>query len=332
MFFSIREKTVLKELSLNSRTSLSAIAKKIGCSYVTVGKIIDKLKEELDIRFVLELDLIKLGFLQRHILMVKFRRTPSQEWLALLVKNDKSILAAYLTEGQFDMVVMASESDPMGYLLWEFRFIQKLSEYGGVVKSSDMPEFIFGFLPVDNAFIGETKMRIKTDDKILLQLLNENSRTSLSELARRLGMRESTISYKIFKLTKSGVIRRFTIAVQKPPQGYILGLFEQWFSFSKGFEARAELERKHMLNIDEQTPTLTTFQMAAPLSGSYGNFIIGLFNSEKEAMENAVKKHRLFYSTESYEEKHARVLRPVKGLLPLRNLDIKQNYVVVKWK
>lgn len=330
MFFGTREKVVLRELSSNSRASLSSMAKEAGCSYVTVGKIIDKLKKELDIRFVLELDLTKLGFIQRHILMIKFNKKPPEEWLELLSKNDKNILAAYLTVGQFDMVVMASESDPMGYLLWEFRFIQKLSEYGGQVKSSDMPDFIFGYLPADSAFIGETRMKMKADDKILLQLLNENSRIGLVKLARRLGTRESTISYKIFKLVRSGIIKRFTIAVQKPPQEYMLGLFEQWFSFSKSFEVRAELERRHMLNIDAQIPVLTTFQMAAPLSGSYGNFIIGLFGSEKEAMENAVKKHRFFYSTEKYEERHARIIKPVKGLLPLRNLDIKQNYTVVK--
>src|SRR5208282_1358448 len=125
------------------------------CSYVTVGKIIEKLKEKLGIRFVLEIDFTKFGFFQRHILVVKFSKTPSPEWLEQLFKNERNVNAAYLTKGQFDMVVIASEIDPMRYLLWEFRFMQKLSDYSTEVKSSYMPYFIFGYLPVDTEFIDD---------------------------------------------------------------------------------------------------------------------------------------------------------------------------------
>ena len=54
MIFGNREKLVLRALSGNSRASLLSISKTIGCSYVTTGKIIEKLRSELDIRFVLE--------------------------------------------------------------------------------------------------------------------------------------------------------------------------------------------------------------------------------------------------------------------------------------
>ena len=230
------------------------------------------------------------------------------------------------------MIIIARENDPIRYLLWEFRIIQALSAFGALVKSSDMPYFIFGYLPASNSFIDSIQIKMKKSDKLLLQLLTENSRVGYSEMARKLKVSESTLRYKVFGLVKKGIIKRFTIAVQKPPQPYILCLFEQWYSFSKDFEQQATLERKYMLNIDENIPVLTTFQMAAPLCGSYGNFIIGLFDSQKEAIDNVVQKHHNFYRKEKYEEIHAQLIRSIKGLLPIRNLDIKTNYNVVKWE
>ena len=331
IYFNAREKIILRELSTDSRTSLSNMSKKAGCSYVTVGKVIDKLKEKLDIKFILELDLTKLGFLQKHVLMVKFTKKPDLKFLERTLKEEKDVIGAYITKGQFDMVIFAAESDPIKYVHWETLFIQKLSDYGAKVKSSDLPYFSFGFLPVDNTLIDNAKIKIKKDEIMLLKLLNDNSRISYSELARLLKTNESTIRYKLFNLLKRGIIKRFTIAAQNPPQEYIIGFFENWI-FSKAFEQRAALDRKHMIGIDEQLPILTTFQMSAPLTGSYENFIIGLFDNETTALENTAKKHAEIYKTEGFEEKHARIIKSLKGYFPFRNLDLKEHYNVVKWE
>jgi DNA-binding Lrp family transcriptional regulator len=333
--FSTRDKIILRELSANSRVSLLKLSKMLGCSYVTIGKIIRKLNEELDIKYVLELDFEKLGFQQMHILLVKFNMKISKDQIKKLVKDDNSIIAAYLTQGQYNMVVIAAENNPINYLLWEFGFIQRITEFNGEIKSSDMPYFIFGYVPIENILINKIKIKIKDNELQLLKLLNENSRISYSELSRKLKLNESTIRYKVFKLTKLGIIKRFTIAVQKPPQLYILSMFENWFSFSKNFEEEANKERKHMLTIDDNTndkiKILTTIQIAAPLCGSYGNFIMALFDSKTDAINNMIKPHYEFYKKEKYIEKHAQILEAVKGFLPLRNLDIKENYKVIKW-
>lgn len=332
MYFDAREKIILRELSNNSRASLSTMAKKAQCSYVTVGKVMDKLKEKLDLKFTLEIDPIKLGLLQNHILMIKFKEKPDPKWLESVLNDEKEVILAYLTQGQYDLIVFAAAGDPVKYILWEFVLTQKLSNYGVLVKSSDLPYFSFGYLPIGNMIIGESKIKISSNDKLLLRLLNENSRLSYSELARRMKSSESTIRYKLFTLVKSGVIKRFTIAVQSPPQPYIMSFFENWTSYTEKFEEKAATERKITLNIDEQLPVLNTFQMSIPLSGSFGNFTIALFETEKDALENTVKKRKSIYRNEGYEEKHARILKPLKGLLPFRNLDIKENYNVVEWE
>jgi DNA-binding Lrp family transcriptional regulator len=331
MFLSAREKIILRELSKDSRISLSSIAKLTGCSYVTVGKIINKLTEKFDIKFVLELDLTKLGFLQRHLLMVKFSRKPPEEWLEAIFKRDKNVHAAYLADGQFDLVIFAAESNPINYALWESVLKQELSDYGAVLSSSDLAYFSFGYMAVDHSFIDDITVPMKKNEKLLLNLLNENSRISYSELARQLKLTEPTIRYKTFNLVKKGIIRRFTIAVQKPPQEYTIGFFERWASTRK-FEERAALSRKYRMDFDQGIPILTTFQMSAPLTGSYGNFIMGLFDNKKDALENSIEKQKEIYRAENYEVKYAKIIRPLKGIFPFRNLDIRENYNVVKWQ
>ena len=120
------------------------------------------------------------------------------------LKDDRNIQAAYLTEGQFDLVVFAVEKDPMKYIYWETLLMEKLSDYGAMMKASDMPYLAFGYVPLDSTFMEESELEMREDDKKLLQLLNENSRMSYTELAQRLKTNESTIRYRVFSLVKSG--------------------------------------------------------------------------------------------------------------------------------
>ncbi len=331
MLFSKRDKLTLRALSENSRIGLSTLAKQLNCSHVTAGKIINKLKETFDIRFTLELDMLKLGFVQQHILEVSFSKKPDINWLKSIFKEDSKINTAYLTEGQFDLIVIAEDNNPINYLLWEFKFMQQLSDYSREIRSSNMPYFIFGYMPRENISVKELDI-IDKKDLSIINLLAKDSRMDYTEIARRIGLGESSIRYKVSSLVKKGIIKRFTIAVQNPPQQYILAMFENWLSFSKNFGERADMERNHMLKIDEEFPLLNKFQVAAPLTGSFGNFIIGLFDSYEDAFDNVVKKHKEFYKTENYIEKHARIKTVIKGMLPIRNLDIKTNYNFVDWR
>ena len=66
MILGAREKTVLRILSNNGRASLTEIAKKIGFSYVTAGKIVEVLRKEFGIKFTIEVAPVlsrqKLGY------------------------------------------------------------------------------------------------------------------------------------------------------------------------------------------------------------------------------------------------------------------------------
>ncbi len=332
MHYGPRERLVLRSLSDDARMTTTKLAKVARCSRTTVSKLIKQMTDELDIRFTLEVDASKLGTLERHVLMVKLSRKPTATALEGIFKDEKFVHDAYITEGDFNLVIIATASNPVEYIIWETKMIEGLSDFVPVVRPSDLAYLSFGFVPLNDSFVDDIGKEIRVDEgeKRILRELNHNSRTSYRELANLTGINEDAARYKVFSLKKKGIIKRFTIAVQKPQNDYILAFFENW-TYNKQFDDRAAIDREGMMNADTELPLLTTFQFSAPLTGSFGNFAIGLFADRKEAMQKAIRKHKIINQKDQVEIKHARIVKVLKGLLPLRNLDIKTNYVVVRW-
>lgn len=332
MYFSMRERLIMRLLSSNARASVTELAKTAKCSRPTAKRLVEKLAKEFGLRFVLEVDANMLGKLERHVLAVKFKRKPDASVLESLFKDEKYVHDVYLTEGSFDLVVIATASNPIEYIIWETKLMEDLSDYGPQVKPSDIAYMALGFIPLNDSFVNDISKEIKVDegDKSLLQLLNHNSRMSYRELSNLSGIKEDMVRYKVFGLRRKGIIKRFTVAVQKPPEGYAIAIFENW-TYNKFFEDRAAIDRSEVMNTDGEFPFLTAYQLSAPLTGSFGNFALCLFSDRREAMQKAIQKHKTIYKKDSLEIKHAKVIKALKGLLPFRNLDVKSNYVVVRW-
>ena len=56
-------------------------------------------------------------------------------------------------------------------------------------------------------------MRLSPTDKMILQLLRENARRSLTEIAGLVGLSRPTVRHHVDKLIREKVIRRFTIEI-----------------------------------------------------------------------------------------------------------------------
>lgn len=56
-------------------------------------------------------------------------------------------------------------------------------------------------------------MRLSPTDKMILQLLRENGRRSLTEIAAIVGLSRPTVRHHVDKLVRENVIRRFTIEI-----------------------------------------------------------------------------------------------------------------------
>ncbi len=326
--FTNREKIILRELSANARVSLTKLAKKVNCSVVTASKIIEKLTKELDIRFTLEVDMDRLGLSDRHIITIKFDKMPDESFLKGLFENDAYAQDVYLTKGDFDLIIFAATDTPINYTKWETDLAAGLSDYLPDLRPS---EFVFpqlGYVPLNDAFVDFIREEIKADkgDRQILRILNQNCRMNYREISRVLGMNEDTVRYRMFRLIRKGLIHRFTIAIQNPGYGYLFAYFLR-YRFYKDTTTRAFPQmRNHYMKESEEIPLINSFPMIAPISGSYRSFGEAFGSDKKEVLSKSIKWHESLLKKEEVMERHALVLKPIKGLMPLRNLDAKENY------
>lgn len=62
-------------------------------------------------------------------------------------------------------------------------------------------------------------MRLTATDRMILELLRENGRRSLTEISAVVGLSRPTVRHHIDKLVEGKVIRRFTIEVDRAEEG-----------------------------------------------------------------------------------------------------------------
>lgn len=67
-------------------------------------------------------------------------------------------------------------------------------------------------------------MRLTATDRVILELLRENGRRSLTEIAAIVGLSRPTVRHHVDKLVEAKVIRRFTIEIDQIEDSRPLGL------------------------------------------------------------------------------------------------------------
>ncbi len=325
-----RDKLILRELSTNSRVSLTRLAKTAGCSVATANKLLNNLVKKLDIRFTLEIELDKLGLGERHIIYVKFENKPDEAFLYNLFKDDPFAQDVYITEGKFDLLIFVAAETSRNYIKWETDLAANLSDYFPDLRPSEFVFDLLGYMPLNNAFVNYIKEEVKVDrkDRLILQLLNENSRISYREISKQLGISEDTIRYRVFKLVKRGIIRRFTVAVQKT--GGVVGAYFARYRFDKHTISDIFPEqRRHSMTENEALPLINRTPIIVLLSGSYRFFGMSFGKTKEESFSGGIKWHLNLLKNNQPHEAHAIITKPIKGLLPLRNVDAKQYYRLI---
>ena len=94
--------------------------------------------------------------------------------------------------------------------------------------------------------IGVTSYKIMLDaaDMKIIELLQEDSSQTYAELAKKLGMKESTVRKRILALRDKGVIKRFTVILDPSKMGFqIVAIVGVDVDPSKFLTAARELAR-----------------------------------------------------------------------------------------
>lgn len=328
--YGFRTRTALRALSEDSRISITDLAKRLKCSRVTASRMVDELIQKYDIRFGIEVDEDKLGLSQRHLIIIQLEKKPKPEELKEIFANDPYVNCALACKGDFDLILHVVADSSMDYMVWESLLPGKLADYGVELRPSQLMLTNFGYIPMAKSTLHEMAHGINEKDRELLALLSENSRLDISEIASRLKIGRSTIHYRIHTLLRSGIIKRFTASVNKLPQRYILA-YAINYHFNKTSHLRSIKMMEYYKHYDTELPLLNTFQLLAPMSGSYRFLGIALFEDEKVARKDAVVAHKSIFNEEQVKMSTAEVTSVVKGSYPFRNMDIEKEYRRFKW-
>ncbi len=332
--YSNTEKVILRTLCSDSRASITKLAKAANCSRAAATKNLAELERKLGLIYTLEIDETRLGGSERHLVAIKFADKPSEESLKKFFWNDANAQAVYALDGDYDLLIYARAGDPESYIVWETYVASQLAEYRPRIKPSEFVITHWGFWPLGDSFVSEIRESAGLDalDRRMLSLLNRNSRTSISELARETGAAIGTVRYRLMNLKKSGIIKRFTATVQSPPYEYQMVEFIN-YRFSKDFEERFANIRKKYLDMDEgRLPLLNKWQIIAPISGSFRSFVMSVYDGKSEAEEGVPTFQKGIFKKDNIEVSYARISSVIKGLLPYRSLEVSKNYVYLGWR
>ena len=310
-------------LSTNSRISISDLSRISGVSRPSTSKILESLTEGLGLKFVLELDEAKLGYPVMHNVIVKLGKKADFKKIEDIISRNPGRNFACSCKGDFDIMLQVLSKTSVEYFGWENSFIDQICEYRPKLMASEIAKMRFGFFPVDNGFV--TASGLNDEDKMLITELNTNSRASIKELGQKTRINGETIRYRMRKLAEEGIIRRFTVASQKPTRSYAIAYLSNYV-FNSKTRYKASLRLYDYFDAD-RLGILNTFQNISLLSGSYKFLGIGIFKNEEDAVENTVEKHIRAFGKDNVSITSARILKALKGIMPFRKLNIKRNYI-----
>ncbi|MBN3037229.1 MAG: AsnC family transcriptional regulator [Candidatus Diapherotrites archaeon] len=306
---------VLAALGGNSRRSMVGIAQEVGCSVQTVCNHMRFLEREFGLRHCLIFSPSPAGF-SEFFVRVKFRQGVSVD-----VERVKRVLGecgfvqfAALTDGDFDLFLWSVVASPKDYehevearvRIALDDMISDWSAHGLLVRRA-------GFLPVSSDVVGFFGLDERL--KRLLVLLNNDSRMSLTDLAKELGVSVASVNYYLGRAKP--FVDCFTSFVSAPLDGLFAVRFVQARGSAGDFREAHVISREYL----KQGRDFNRLVYGAAVSGGFDNFFLERFQSEDDFMAFNAFLER-FRSLLRREER-AVVTRVLKGVIPAsrRNLS-----------
>ncbi len=204
---------LFKKLYLDSRETISKIVKDTAISHHTISKYLREYEQKYDLSYTLDIDPIALGFSEERILAIKFDDPPKIELLKKVLGNDIYVQNAYLSNGDFDLIIHVLGPNTIEYGHWEFKLRVGFSKYKPKISTSVINHTVEGFLPIKSKIINKSK-NINATEKTVLGALIKNSRTRLKDLEKLTNLSQMQVLYTMKKLKKDGKIKKFSTLVQ----------------------------------------------------------------------------------------------------------------------
>jgi DNA-binding Lrp family transcriptional regulator len=248
----VKDRRLLYELDIDSRQSASELARKVGISKQGCTFKINALRKKGVIRsFPMVVNTPLIGYLSFRLYFKLSDATPKEEeeFRDYLVgcPNIPWVVGA---EGLWDYIAVVFPSD---FEDFEKFSVELNNKYGEYICKKDLAlvtrayHFHSGYLLGEKKdlspliYAGQPKEVVELDgmEREILALLSVDSRASLIEMSRKLGLHPKKVSYRIEKLRKLNVIEGFITALDLDRIG-----FERYKVFIRTKNLSEKKERK----------------------------------------------------------------------------------------
>lgn len=277
---------LLMVLSMNARSSFASIGKLVGLSPAAAYARVKNLEKEYGIRYVPEIDVTKLGYLQ-FFLAVKFLdKMPPVENLRKLLQEEPKIQMAMTLKGEFDLLiyVLAKNVEELNTNM-RLGIFRKMGDYDCTWTTIPFYE-TYGFIPIRDEFIDFLKDSLLSREYAVLKELNLDGKNEFGEIDKKYGTEEGRSSYSYHKLRNEGKLRRITISLQKLPLKYT-GIIMETLTNQLRFEKN---QKKLLCDIIEKPESqLNKYLFVCDTVTPYGiMFFVPVFNNLD--LDNALEK------------------------------------------
>jgi DNA-binding Lrp family transcriptional regulator len=232
MIFIVREldskdHKILYHLFLNSRQSLSSIAKKVGLQKSVVEYRIKRLQSKGIIKdFNAMVDVFKLGFsVYRLYIVLQYASPDKEKEIINHFANHNNTWNVAATKGRYDLIITILVKSPnYFYSFYEetlrlyryyFKeiFFSQLYESFGYKHSLLLNELTASHERAYEYRYNGHIVDVDLVDYKIINLLSKNTRINSVEIANQINVSTVTIHSRINKLIKSGVIQRYSITM-----------------------------------------------------------------------------------------------------------------------
>ncbi len=231
----VKDKKILQQLDLNARQSNTQIGRAVGLSHDSVNYRIKKLEKLKVIEgYYAMIDLTRIGY--HHIRgWIKFHNISNEEEQNLIDFMLESRKYGFVVSvgGKYDLAFSLSIKD-----LYEFesRIDLLLHKYGHYVNNMDFSigskiyyfqnNFLYKNTTIrkysDDGYIGRKKCvsQLDKNEIKILEILSNNARISIVQLAKKVNLTSKTILNKISKLEKNNIILAYRAKLNYSVLGY----------------------------------------------------------------------------------------------------------------
>ncbi len=284
---------ILRALSMNARISMRALGELVGLSETAVKHQVANLERKYRIRYIPEIDVRKLGYLQFFVTVKFLENVPDIDKIKRELENMPHVQLAFFTKGDFDLIIylLAKDNEEADKVTIMMRVaLPYKSEWNVIALLYED----YGFIPIRDKFFealeDKTWRRTKENPKMLygqiahrtfliLRELNKNIAEDFSKIANKFNLTEQDVRYEYLKLKDTGIIRRATISIDKLPIRYI-GMILSNFIDYKQFRANRPLLLSDIIE-DTAKPT-NKYSAVYDIANPYGMiFLIPVIESEE---------------------------------------------------